>query len=134
MGWKMTLQHHFIYRHSLHTDSFEETTFSHAATRRGKGNKRFLESPWTQFHGITGIGIKLTLFSERSLCSNKESRSRTLKERERVGKSLALGAAAGRRGGIAAFCGKQVPPNQTSSGKVYLVWIWSQLQSMEELV
>ena len=30
---------------------------------------------------ITGIGIKLTLFSERSLCSNKESRSRTLKER-----------------------------------------------------
>ena len=83
MGWKMTLQHHFIYRHSLHTDSFEETTFSHAATRRGKGNKRFLESPWTQFHGITGIGFKLTLFSERSLCSNKESRSRTLKERER---------------------------------------------------
>ena len=57
-----------------------------------------------------------------------------MKERERVGKSLALGAAAGRRGGIAAFCGKQVPPNQTSSGKVYLVWIWSQLQSMEELV
>ena len=81
-GVKMTLQHHFIYRHSLHTNSFEETTFSHAATRRGKGNKRFLESPWTQFHGITGIGFKLTLFSERSLCSNKESRSRTLKERE----------------------------------------------------
>ena len=52
-----------------------------------------------------------------------------MKERERVGKSLALGAAAGRRGGIAAFCGKQVPPNQTSSGKVYLVWIWSQFQS-----
>ena len=30
-----------------------------------------------------------------------------------AGESCEAGGAAGRRGGIAAFCGKQVPPNQT---------------------